>query len=104
MGMFDKFREGLRKTQDRLTHEIRRIATFSPKLTQASLEELEVTLIGADFGLEMTRQIVDAVRRSYEGQGRDRVDLFGVARAELETALAKPEQELRRNAEGLTRP
>ena len=102
MGMFDKFRDGLKKTQNRLVHEIRRIATFSPKLTQASLEELEAILISSDFGLDMPRQIVDAVRTGYERQGREGVDLFAVARGELEKALTKPEQELRRNEQGLT--
>ena len=102
MGMFDKFRDGLKKTQDRLTHEIKRIATFSPRLTQATLEELEATLIGADFGLEMTNQIVEAVRRGYESQGRGGVDLFAVARAELAKSLARDHQRLGRNEEGLT--
>ena len=102
MGMFDKFREGLKKTQDRLVQEIKRIATFSPRLTEASLEELEGILIGSDFGLEMTAQIVEAVREGYENQGRETLDIFGVARAELAKSLAKPNQQLARNAQGLT--
>ena len=102
MGMFDKFREGLKKTQDRLASEMKRIVTFSPRLTQASLEELEAVLIGADFGLEMTGEIVDAVRAAYDNQGRDRLDLFGVARNQLAKSLTRSGQELRRNEQGLT--
>src|SRR5438270_658335 len=41
MGLFDKFRAGLQKTHNRLTHEIKRIVTRSPKLESESLEELE---------------------------------------------------------------
>jgi fused signal recognition particle receptor len=101
MGLFDKFRTGLKKTQDKLVHEIRRIVTFSPKLTEATLEELEEALISADFGLEMTTQIVDAVRKKYESQGGAGLDVFAVARAELEQALAQADHTLRK-IEGLT--
>jgi fused signal recognition particle receptor len=102
MGLFDKFRDGLKKTQEKLTHEIKRIVTFSPKLTEASLEDLEMTLISADFGMEMTTQIVDAVRKSYETQGSGGVDLFAVARGELAKALARENHSLNKQPEGLT--
>ena len=80
MGLFDKFRDGLKKTQDKLVHEIKRIVTFSPKLTENSIEELEMALIAADFGMEMTTRIVDAVRKEFESQGRAGMDVFAVAR------------------------
>lgn len=102
MGLFDKFRDGLKKTQDKLVHEIKRIVTFSPKLTEASIEELEMALIAADFGMEMTTRIVDAVRKEYESQGRGGMDVFAVARGELQQALTKDDLTLRRNPEGLT--
>ena len=38
MGLFDKFRAGLQKTQARLTHEIKRIVTRSPRLTAGTME------------------------------------------------------------------
>jgi fused signal recognition particle receptor len=102
MGFFDKFREGLKKTQDKLAHEIRRIVTFSPKMTEATLEELEMALIAADFGMEMSTQIVDAVRKSYETQGREGLDVFSVARGELQKALSQADHSLARNSQGLT--
>jgi len=45
MGLFDKFKAGLQKTHSKLTHEIKRIVTRSPKLEGATLEELEAALI-----------------------------------------------------------
>src|SRR5687767_4609832 len=102
MGLFDKFRDGLKQTQDKLVHEIRRIVTFSPKLTEASIEELEMALIAADFGMEMTTRIVDAVRKEYESQGRGGMDVFAVARGELQEALSQRELAIRRNPEGVT--
>jgi fused signal recognition particle receptor len=102
MGFLDRLRDGLKKTQDKLAHEIKRIVTLSPKLTEEALEELETALIAADFGLEMSGQIVDAVRKNYESQGREGLDVFGVARKELSSALAKEDHSLKRNPEGLT--
>src|SRR5437868_3472836 len=37
MGLFDRFKAGLQKTQSKLVHEIKRIVTLSPKLTAAKL-------------------------------------------------------------------
>ncbi|MBC8003524.1 MAG: signal recognition particle-docking protein FtsY, partial [Opitutaceae bacterium] len=45
MGFFQKLKAGLQKTQDKLVHEIKRIVTRSPKLTAATIEELEAALI-----------------------------------------------------------
>ena len=69
MGLFSKFKAGLAKTHAKLTHEIKRIATRSPKLTAESLEEIEHSLIAADLGMAMTTQIVAAVKHAYETRG-----------------------------------
>lgn len=88
MGLFAKFKAGLARTHDRLTHEIKRIVTRSPKLTAESLEELEAALIAADLGMAVTQQILDAVKRAYESQGTTGHDVFAIARAEVEKNLS----------------
>ncbi len=102
MGLFQKFKAGLQKTQTRLFHEIKRIFTGSPKLEGAELEELEATLIAADFGMAMTTQIVAAVKLAYESQGGSGLDVFGVARREVERSLGEVKNELVRSENGLT--
>jgi fused signal recognition particle receptor len=102
MKLFEKFKAGLAKTHARLAHEIKRIVTRSPKLDAASLEELEAALIGADLGLAMTTQIVDAVKKSYESQGGAGLDVFAVARNEVEKSLTTNKSELRRSPHGPT--
>jgi fused signal recognition particle receptor len=102
MGFFAKFRAGLEKTHDRLTHEIRRIITRSPKLDGEAVEELEAALIAADLGLEMTNQIVEAVKKTYETQGSGGVDIFGIAEREVESALRNGQSDLRRARQGPT--
>jgi fused signal recognition particle receptor len=102
MGLFQKFKEGLQKTQAKLAHEIKRIFTGSPKLTGATLEELEAALIGADLGLAMTTQIVVAVKKVYETQGSQAVNVFTIAQNEVERSLASAQTELKRSPQGPT--
>jgi fused signal recognition particle receptor len=102
MGLFQKFKEGLLKTHQKLSHEIKRIVTASPKLTSGSLDDLESALIAADLGTAMTAQIVGAVKRAYETQGRAGLDVFSIARAEVEKSLATASVDLHKQAEGLT--
>jgi fused signal recognition particle receptor len=102
MGLFDKFKAGLQKTHNKLAHEIKRIITRSPRLDAASLEELEMALISADLGMDMTAQIVAAVKKAYETQGSGGLDVFDVAAREVETSLASQRSELLRSAHGPT--
>src|SRR5215469_14246661 len=95
MGLFDKFKAGLAKTQSKLVHEIKRIITRSPKLDAGSIEELEAALIGADLGLAMTAQIIDAVKKSYETQGGAGLGFFGVAANEVEKNFSAANLKLR---------
>src|SRR5271169_36681 len=95
MGLFAKFKAGLQKTHARLTHEIKRIVTRSPKLTAESLEEIEHALIAADLGMAMTTQIVTAVKLAYESQGTAGLDYLAIARAEIEKSLSANQPKLR---------
>ena len=102
MGLFAKFKAGLQKTHSKLTHEIKRIVTRSPKLEAATLEELEAVLIAADLGMAITSQIVTAVKTAYETQGSGGLDVFAIARAEVERSLASNKTDLVKAPDGLT--
>ena len=102
MGIFGKFKQGLQKTQAKLVHELKRIVTLSPKLTGSTLGELEAALLGADLGMGMTHQIVDAVKKAYETQGRAGLEIFEIAQREVENSLASTPADLHRQPSGLT--
>ncbi len=102
MGLFAKFKAGLQKTHSKLAHEIKRIVTRSPKLDAAGLEELEGSLIAADLGPAVSGQIMRAVKQAYETQGSAGLDVFGVARREVERSLVANQAELRKSPQGLT--
>src|SRR6185436_12436192 len=102
MGLFEKFKQGLQKTQTKLAHEIKRIVTLSPRLSGSSLEELEAALLGADLGTAMTAQIIQAAKVAYESQGRAGVDFFEIATKEVEQSLSGCNPQLKSNPSGLT--
>jgi fused signal recognition particle receptor len=102
MGLFAKFKAGLAKTHSKLTHEIKRIVTRSPKLTVESLEEIEQALIAADLGMAMTTQIVSAVKKAYESQGTAGLDCLAIARAEIEKSLSSNQADLLKAPTGPT--
>jgi len=102
MGLFDKFKAGLQKTHAKLVHEIKRIITGSPKLTANSIEELEAILLGADLGMAMTTKIIDAVKKAYETQGRNGLDVLEIAKQQVIAALQSNNVELYKNPTGVT--
>ena len=87
MDLFKKFFSGLKKTQSKLSTEIRRIVTRSPKLTEDDIEELEAALLSTDMGFAVTERVVEAVRETYESSGGQGGSVLEVAQAEVEACL-----------------
>lgn len=102
LGFFKKVKEGLAKTHDKLTAEIKRIVTRSPRLTAESIDELEAALLGADLGVAMTQQILDAAKRAFESQGRAGLDFLEIASREVENSLSSNDAELKKLPDGVT--
>lgn len=102
MGLFQRFRAGLQKSQDQLVHELKRIVTRSPRLTESALDELEHALIQADLGMATTTQILAEIKKHYETQGHAAADILSAAQQTVARALSAAPPELRRNPDGLT--
>lgn len=62
-GWFDRLKSGLSKTSSRLTQGLTGLVT-KKKLDQATLDELEDVLIGADLGLETSARITAALAKN----------------------------------------
>lgn len=94
LGFFKKVKDGLSQTHDKLTSEIKRIVTRSPRLTAESIEELEAALLAADLGMATTQQILEAAKRAFESQGKAGLDFLEVAAREVEQTLSANSPEL----------
>ena len=101
MGLFTKIFSGLKKTQSKLSTEIRRIVTRSPKLTGDDIEELEGVLLASDMGLAVTERVVDAVRSTYESSGAQAGSVLEIAQAEVVSCLGESPARLAKR-DGLT--
>ena len=85
MNLFQKFRDGLKKTSTKLATEIKRIVTRAPKLDAEALDDLEAALIASDIGIGTTTRIIDQTKAAAKVAGT--ADVFAIARAEIEHEL-----------------
>lgn len=67
---FSKFKEGLRKSTPTFHKAFERVGSLfgGKKIDAATLEELEEALYMADFGVETTEEILEAIREAYRGE------------------------------------
>jgi fused signal recognition particle receptor len=86
VNLLHKFRDGLRKTSNKLANEIKRIVTRAPKLDAEALDELEAVLISTDIGVDTATRIIAQTKEAAKQSGE--VDIFAIARAEIERELA----------------
>ena len=98
MGLFSKFFSGLQKTQSKLSGELKRIVSRSPKFTEDDAEELEAVLLASDMGFAITEQIVDAVREKYQSGGNQAGDVLQVAQSVVEENLGSGSEQTKRLA------
>jgi len=85
MNLFQKFRDGLKKTSTKLAAEIKRIVTRAPRLDAAAIEELEAVLIASDIGIGTTNRIIEQTQAAAKSAGT--ADVFAIARAEIAREL-----------------
>ena len=61
-GFFGKLRDGLLKTRDQFSSQIKKLFTANVKIDDDMYEELEDILISADIGMQTTLAIVDSLK------------------------------------------
>ncbi len=61
-GLFDRFKKAVSKTRDALSGQIDDIFEGKKEIDAELLDDLEMTLIGADVGVRTTQEILDDVR------------------------------------------
>jgi len=79
MGLFDKLKDGLKKTRDGFTGRIDKVLAGFGKVDEVLFEELEEILITSDVGMETSMKIVEDLRERVK---KERIaDKEGVKRA-----------------------
>ena len=68
LGFFDRLKEGLIKTRDQFSSQIKNLFTANVKIDDDLYEELEEILISSDIGMDSTLNIVDNLRDEIKRQ------------------------------------
>ena len=97
MGIFDRIREGLRKTRDAIFGRIDQMLKSFTKIDEELFEELEELLVMGDVGIETSEKICDELRKRVKQ--RDITDpsmIYGLL-AEVITEMLQGGQALQMN-------
>jgi fused signal recognition particle receptor len=103
MGLFDKLKAGLQKTNRLLFTDVRDLFKSEGRLVdEAFLDDLLETLIKTDMGVKAAQQIIDRVRSDFRGRVVHLSDVLATVKAQLKELMAQPEEPIRLAAEGPT--
>ncbi|MBN2023495.1 MAG: signal recognition particle-docking protein FtsY [Pirellulales bacterium] len=95
MGLFDKFKQGLKKTTNLLKTDIRDLFKSDGQLVdEAFLDGLFATLIKTDMGVQAARDTIGEVRATYRGRVVRMEDVVGTIKVKLKALLAQPAEPL----------
>ena len=103
MGLFDKLKAGLQKTNRLLFTDVRDLFKSEGRLVdEVFLDDLLETLIKTDMGVKAAQLIIDRVRSDFRGRVVHLADVLATVKAQLKELLAQPEEPIRLAAEGPT--
>ena len=66
MGLFDRLKQGLAKTRDKITRSFRSILPFGRRIDDALIDQLEETMLADDMGPTATARFIEEVRKAYK--------------------------------------
>ena len=93
MGLFDKFKQGLKKTSQLLKTDIRDLLKHEGELVDdVFLDRLMEVLIHTDMGPKSAREIVSHTRDELRGRVVKMDEVLGGVKAKFKELLAQPEQ------------
>ena len=91
MGLFDKFKQGLRKTTQLLNTDIRDLFKAEGRLVDAAfLEELFEALVKTDMGVDASQQIVDDIGEVFRARVVQMAEIIDEIKKKLKILLEQP--------------
>ena len=103
MGLFDKIKQGLKKTSQLLQTDVRDLFRSEGRLIDdAFLEELLEILIKTDMGVQAAQAIVDEIRTKYRARVMQMDDVLADIKRKLKELMAQSEAPIQTAASGPT--
>jgi fused signal recognition particle receptor len=91
--MFQKLRDALKKTHDKIASGLKGLLTIGRKLDDSLLDELEEKLIGSDMGPEAALAIMERVRAAYKNREiREAAQVWDFLKAHLKQLLQEDQE------------
>ena len=101
-GLFARLKQGLRKTHDVVTRDLRDIFKEGRRVDQEFLDELLATLIKTDMGVAAAQEICDEVESQYSSRVVQEDDVIATIKTKLKSLLEQPEEPIAFAEEGPT--
>lgn len=103
MGLFDKLKQGLKKTADFLNTDIRDLFKTEGRLVdEPFLDELFERLVRTDMGVQPAQDTVDQIRTDFRGRVVQMDDVLQRIKENLKKLLAQPIEPIRFASSGPT--
>lgn len=103
MGIFDKFKQGLKKTTQLLNTDIRDLFKTEGRLVDDEfLDELFEKLIKTDMGVRSAQETVDTVRTAFRGRVVQLAEVLEEVEKKLKSLMAQPAEPIRFAGSGPT--
>jgi fused signal recognition particle receptor len=91
MGIFDKFKQGLKRTAQSLNTDIRDLFKSEGRLVDEEfLDELFEMLIKTDMGEKSAQDVVGKVRTAFRGRVVQMSDVLAEVKKKLKSLMAQP--------------
>ncbi len=96
MGLFDKFKQGLKKTSQLFNTDIRDLFKREGRLVdEGFLDELMEILIKMDMGFEASKQTIDQIRDRYRARVVHMDEVIATIKEQLKQLMAQPSEPIR---------
>ena len=93
MGLFDKIKQGLKKTRENISGQINSMLHSFTKIDEELFEELEELLIMGDVGMNTAQKICESVRRKVKENGITNPDeIMGILEGVVEEMISGDEE------------
>ncbi|MCE9556287.1 MAG: signal recognition particle-docking protein FtsY [Planctomycetes bacterium] len=103
MGIFDKFKQGLKKTAQLLKTDVRDLFKQEGELVNDEfLEKLRARLLKTDMGVKAAQALTDRIGRDFRARVIHWEEAHNSIKAELKQLLAQPQEPIKLAASGPT--
>jgi fused signal recognition particle receptor len=103
MGLFEKFKQGLKKTAQLLNTDIRDLFKSEGRLVDEDfLNELFETLVKTDMGVKAAQETVEEIRTAFRGRVVQMSEILEEVKKKLKSLMAQPREPIQFASSGPT--